>query len=190
MYHTQIDIGCTTKMTLVICIYLFVCHCNCTTQSNLIIIWSTWSRGAWILRKRKAPNLYMICVSSANHLLLITHAKFKQICLDYMLAAPWRSGTLPQPIQNKVLACLALRFSVQKSIVQSVIKLDQLIAQYSRVSCLGGGDLIIGHHFVKQTEDSRDASFVQVSLAFFPCIQFLSSFSPVYLICRLTCLPA
>ena len=77
-----------------------------------------------------------------------------------MLAAPQQCETLPQPIQNKVLACLAMRFSVQKSVVQSVVKLDQLIVQYGRVSCLGGGDLMIGCHFVKKTEDSRDASFV------------------------------
>ena len=40
--------------------------------------------------------------------------------------------------------------------------------QYGRVS-LEGGDLMVGCDFVKQTaEDSRDASFIRVSLAFFP----------------------
>ena len=37
-----------------------------------------------------------------------------------------------------------MRFNVQKSIVQSVIKLDQPIVQYGRVSHLEGGDLMIG----------------------------------------------
>jgi len=77
-----------------------------------------------------------------------------------MLAAPRRCEILPPPIRNKVLACLATRFNVQKSVVQSVIKLDQPITQYGRVSRLEGGDLMIGRHFVKETEDSRDASFV------------------------------
>ena len=61
-----------------------------------------------------------------------------------------------------------MQFEVQKSIVQPVIKLDQPIVHYGGVGHLEGGDLIIGGHFVKQTaEDSQDASFVQVSLAFF-----------------------
>jgi len=85
-----------------------------------------------------------------------------------MLSAPTRFEILPLAIRNKVLACLATRFGVQKSAIQSVIKLDRPIAQYGRVSRLEGGDLMIGRHFVKQTEDSRDASFVRVSLVFFP----------------------
>src|ERR1700719_4244063 len=34
---------------------------------------------AWIPMKRKAPNLYMIYVSSVNHSLPVTHAKYIQI---------------------------------------------------------------------------------------------------------------
>jgi hypothetical protein len=45
--------------------------------------------------------------------------------------------------------------------------------QYGRVSRLEGGDLMVGRDFVKQTaEDSRDASFVRVSLASFPLCNF------------------
>lgn len=91
-----------------------------------------------------------------------------------MLASPQRRETLPPPIRNKVWACLATRFDVQKSVVKSVIKLDQPITQYGRVSRLEGGDLMIGRHFVKGAEDSRDASFVRVSLALFLYMQYLS----------------
>ena len=84
-----------------------------------------------------------------------------------MLASPRRCETLLLAIRNKVLACLATRF--QKSVIQSVIRLDRPIVQYSRVNRLEGGDLMIGRHLVKQTaEDSRDASFVRVRPAFFP----------------------
>jgi hypothetical protein len=108
-----------------------------------------------------------------------------------MLASPRRCETLPPAIRNKVFACLATRFDVQKRVIQSVIKLDQPIVQYGRVSRLEGGDLMIGHHFVNQTaEDSRDASFVRVSLAFFPYVQFLSISSPVYSTRRSTCSPS
>lgn len=90
-----------------------------------------------------------------------------------MLASPRRCEILPPAIRNKVLACLATRFDVQKSVIRSVIKLDRPIVQYGRVSRLEGGDHMIGRHFVKQTaEDSRDALFVRVSLAFFHIFNF------------------
>jgi hypothetical protein len=90
-----------------------------------------------------------------------------------MLAAPRRCETLLPAIRNKIFACLATRLDVQKSVIQSVIKLDQPIVQYGRVSRLEGGDLMVGRDFVKQTaEDSRDASFVRVSLAFFLLCNF------------------
>jgi hypothetical protein len=41
---------------------------------------------AWIPTKRKAPNLYMFCVGSVNHSLLVTHAKYKQIRTTCLLA--------------------------------------------------------------------------------------------------------
>ena len=79
-----------------------------------------------------------------------------------MLSAPCRCEILPLPIRNKVLACLATRFNVSKATVGSIVKLDQLITQYGRVTRLEGGDLMIGRDFVQESEDSRDASFVQV----------------------------
>ena len=105
-----------------------------------------------------------------------------------MLAPPQRLKILPLLIQNKVWAFLAMRFNVQMNIVKSVIKLDQPITQYSRVSHLEGGDLMIGCHFVKEAENSQDAFFVQVSLALFPYMQFLSTSSAVYTTCRSTCM--
>jgi hypothetical protein len=80
----------------------------------------------------------------------------------FMLATPRRCEILPPPIRNKVWACLATRFKVQKKVVQSIFKLDQPITQYGRVCSLDRGDRMIGRHFVKETEDSRDASFVRV----------------------------
>ena len=80
----------------------------------------------------------------------------------YMLSAPRQHEILPSPIRNKVFACLATRFNVKKNVIQSVIKLDQPITQYGRVTRLEGGDLMIGRDLVPQTDDSRDASFVRV----------------------------
>ena len=81
-----------------------------------------------------------------------------------MLCGPRRHETVPSAIQNKVWACLATRFDVGKNIAQSVVKLDQPIVQYGKVTQLKGGDLMVGIDFVTQTDDSRDASFVRVSL--------------------------
>ena len=122
----------------------------------------------WIPMKRKAPNLYMIYVGSDIHFLLVS-CKI-QTDPDYMLAAPRQCEMLPHAIQNKILACLAMCFEVQRSIIQSVIKLDQPIVQYGRVSRLKGGDHMIGHHFFKQAaKDSRDASFVRFLSSFHMC---------------------
>ena len=122
----------------------------------------------------------MICVSP----LLVTHAK--KTDPHYMLAASIWWEILPLEIWNKALAC----FGVHKSTVQSVIELDWPIAQYSRVSSLNRGDLMVGHHFVKQSKDIWNSSFVWVSLTFFPYVQSLSISSPVYPAHRSTCSPS
>jgi hypothetical protein len=79
-----------------------------------------------------------------------------------MLAAPRRRETLPKWIRDKVWACLATRFNVEKRVIQSVLKLDEEIIQYGKVYRLQGGDRMTGSHFVKNSEDGRDASFVRV----------------------------
>ena len=86
-----------------------------------------------------------------------------------MLSAPRRLEILSSPTRNKVLACLATRFNVKKNVVQSVVKLDQPITQYGRVTRLEGGDLMIGRDLVPHTNGSRDASFVRVESCLFIC---------------------
>ena len=110
----------------------------------------------------------------------------------FMLATPWQCEILPPPIWKKVQACLAAWFNVQKKVVQSIVKLDQPITQHGRVYHLDGGDHMVGHHFVKETEDSWDSSFVQVEsrspLSSFHIYYLWAISSPVYSVCRLTCL--
>ena len=58
---------------------------------------------------------------------------------------------------------------------QSPNWIGQSLCSTAESVVLKEGDLMVGRHFVKQTvEDSRDASSVRVSLAFFPYLQFLS----------------
>src|SRR5438445_7789611 len=86
-----------------------------------------------------------------------------------MLSNLWQHEILPSPIQSKVWACLATCFNVRKNVIQSVVKLDQPIIQYGRVTRLERGDLMVGCDLVKETEDSWNASFVQVESS---CIGF------------------
>ena len=57
---------------------------------------------AWILTKRKAFNLFMICVGSVIHLLLVTHAKYKQIWTTFLLP-PDDAKPYPQQYKTKFL---------------------------------------------------------------------------------------
>jgi hypothetical protein len=103
--------------------------------------------------------------------LLFTYP-LNQIDPEFTLTAPRRYEILPQAIRNKVWACLATRFNVEKKVVRSIIQLDREITQYGKVR--RSGELMTGCHFVKKREDSRDASFVE----FWPFIymKFLISF--------------
>jgi hypothetical protein len=92
----------------------------------------------------------------------------------YMLCGPRRLETLLLPMRNKVLACLATRFNVRRNVVQSVVKLDHPMVQYGKVNRLEGGDRMVGRDLVAGTDDSRDASFVRVSLASLLYGQFLN----------------
>jgi hypothetical protein len=91
-----------------------------------------------------------------------------------MLAAPCRRETLPRGIRDKVWACLATRFNVEKKVIKSVLKLDEEIIQYGKV--YRGGDRMTGCHLVKKSEDSRDASFVRVE-SFLLSIYAISEYS-------------
>ena len=108
---------------------------------------------------KKETNKFIHPLCTFNQLAFIfDRSKFQTDPL-YMLSAPRRHEILPSPIQNKVLACLATCFNVKKNVIQSVIKLDQPITQYGRVTRLEGGD--------PQTDDSHDASFVRVKSCLF-----------------------
>ncbi len=106
-----------------------------------------------------------------------------------MLCGPRRHETVSSTIRNKVWACLATRFDVGRNVAQSVVKLDQPIIQYGKVARLAGGDLMVGCDLVTQTDDSRDASFVRVSLVLLLYEQPLIFLSPVHSTCRSICSP-
>ena len=86
----------------------------------------------WILTRRNQTSLYMTSVRSIELLLfLITQNRS-----TLQLSAPRWHEILPSPVQNKVFACLTTCFNVKKNIIQSIIKLDQPINPYGRVTHL------------------------------------------------------
>ncbi len=93
-------------------------------------------------------------------------------------------------MRNKAWACLATRLNVRRNVVQSVVKLDQPIVQYGKVTCLEGGDLMVGRDLVIETDDNQDASFVRVSLVLLLYGNFLIFLSSVCSTCRSICSPA
>jgi hypothetical protein len=74
----------------------------------------------------------------------------------FMLVTPRRCEILSPQIRNKVWACLATRLNIQKKVVQSIVKLDRMI----------------GRNFVKESEDSRDSSYVRVEYSLSSYIWF------------------
>ena len=106
-----------------------------------------------------------------------------------MLSGPRRSEILPQPIRDKIWTCLATRFNVHKSVVRTVVKLDQEIIQFGKVRRLQGGDLMTGRHFVNKSEDTRDASFVRVEYCPLSLYALFDHSYLVHSICRSTCAP-
>ena len=94
-----------------------------------------------------------------------------------MLIGPKCVEVISQQLRSKVWACLATRFDAQKKIVQKFIKLDHGITQYGKVCRFEGGDLMVGRELVKNAEDSRDASFVQVEFLSVLYIRFLINLS-------------
>ena len=72
--------------------------------------------------------------------------------------------TLPAPLRTKLIATLATRFNKSASIIRELIPRNTQFAQYGRARQLEGGDVMHARDFVPLRSDSRDMSFVRVSL--------------------------
>ena len=106
-----------------------------------------------------------------------------------MLSGLQQCEFLPQLIRDNIWACLAMRFNVHKNVVRTAVKLDQEIIQFGKVRRLQGGDLITGHHFVNQSEDTQDASFIRVEYCPLSVYAISDDSYLVRFVCRSTCAP-
>jgi len=72
--------------------------------------------------------------------------------------------TLSATLRTKLIATLATRFNKSVSIIRELIPRNTRFAQYGRARQLDGGDVMHARDFVPLRSDSRDMSFVRVSL--------------------------
>jgi hypothetical protein len=70
-------------------------------------------------------------------------------------------------LRDKLFAALATRFEKPKATVKALISLDEPVFHYGRITCLVGNELMSGHDLIRQSEDSRDASFIKVGALIF-----------------------
>src|SRR5271169_2608688 len=83
----------------------------------------------------------------------------------FALSEP-RQEILQPPISSRVQTSLSTWLEVPKRMVAAIVKLDRPILQYGRVARLDGGDTMIAREIVRESEDTRDASYVKVSSFF------------------------
>jgi hypothetical protein len=94
--------------------------------------------------------------------LLIYHSELDPL---YVLTPPKGPvETLSATLRMKLIVTLATRFNKSVSIIQELIPWNTRFAQYGRAHQLDGGNVMHACDFVPLRSDSRDMSFVQVSL--------------------------
>ena len=83
----------------------------------------------------------------------------------YVLTPPMQlAKTLSKPFWTTLTATLATRLETSVSIIQKLIPPTFPFVQYGRACQVDGGDIIHARELVSLQTDSRDMSFVRVSI--------------------------
>lgn len=85
----------------------------------------------------------------------------------YVLNSPMAKAlvkTLSKPLWNILTATLATRFEKSVSVIRKLIPSQSPFDQYGRARQLEGGDIIHARELIPLQTDSRDMSFVRVSM--------------------------
>src|SRR5271169_8155 len=97
----------------------------------------------------------------------------------YVLAPPKKLATmLSKHLWTTLTATLATCFETSISIIRKLIPPKSLFVQYGRARQLDGGDKIHARELIPLQTDSRDMSFVRVSMM---CNNFLSILTYIYI---------
>ncbi|EKM82893.1 hypothetical protein AGABI1DRAFT_89560 [Agaricus bisporus var. burnettii JB137-S8] len=106
-------------------------------------------------------NLHLeLCLDPTKEALL-RNEFISQSYPDFKLRPPRRQATIDVHLRTKLHAALATRFEKDKVIVSAAVDLSQPIIQYGKVTRLENGDSFVAYDMVRQSEDSRDASFIK-----------------------------
>lgn len=71
---------------------------------------------------------------------------------------------LPKPLWTTLTATLATRFEASVSVIRKLIPSQSLFDQYGRARILDSGEIIHARELIPLQSDSRDMSFVRVSM--------------------------
>jgi len=74
--------------------------------------------------------------------------------------------TLSKPLWTTLTATLATRFEKSVSVIRKLIPSQSPFDQYGRARQLDGGDTIHARELIPLQTDSRDMSFVRVSMIY------------------------
>ena len=74
--------------------------------------------------------------------------------------------TLSKPLWNSLTATLATRFETSVSVMRKLIPSQSPFDQYGRARQVDGGDIIHARELIPLQTDSRDMSFVRVSMIY------------------------
>ena len=99
--------------------------------------------------------------------LRITITYFDIIFIDpsYVLLPPCNRGSIPRPLIQKIILCLATRFDLATKDISAHLQTASL-KQYGKVRRIDGGDVMNASSVVAMGDDRRDATFVRVSVEF------------------------
>jgi hypothetical protein len=82
----------------------------------------------------------------------------------YVLNSPKPAKTLSKSLWTTLTATLATRLETSVSVIRKIIPPQSPFVQYGRARQLDGGDTIHARELIPLRTDSRDMSFVRVSM--------------------------
>jgi hypothetical protein len=113
------------------------------------------------------PFLIIYIYINIDNINLVTNFCIRNLDPLYVLNSPMAKSlvkTLSKPLWNTLTAALATRFETSVSVIRKLIPSQSPFDQYGRARQVDGGDIIHARELISLQTDSRDMSFVRVSI--------------------------
>jgi hypothetical protein len=127
---------------------------NCSKELTLSVYENAATNPAHFLTHDSCTYYHCCCLDILLTFYLPVDPLFK-------LCPPKRVELIPISLHTKIYSTLATRFNTNKAAVQGVIKLDQPILQYGKVTHLEG-DCMLGADLSSLREDGQDSTYIKV----------------------------